>query len=75
MSPSPAHWSLNMMKAFARSRFARTLRMLHRDERGMEAMQIVMILAIAALALIFAKQYGGKAIDWARTKLDELMSG
>lgn len=64
-----------MLKAIAQSRFGRTVRKLHRDERGMEAMQIVMILAIAAIALIFAKQYGGKAIDWARQKLDELIGG
>ncbi len=63
------------MKAFTflqQTRFIKGLRALHEDEDGLEAIQIVMIVAIAALVLIAMGTFGQDIIDWAKEKFQEL---
>jgi len=48
------------------------IRRLHRDERGMEAMQTVMIIAIAALVIVVVVKFGNKIVAWASGKEQEM---
>ena len=36
----------------------------HQDEEGLEALQVVMIIAVAAIMLLFIKMNWGKIKDW-----------
>jgi hypothetical protein len=36
----------------------------HRDEEGLEALQVVMIIAIAAMILLAAATVGKQGVDW-----------
>ncbi len=47
-------------------------RSLHNDEDGLEAVQVVMIVAIAALILIGAMQFGQEIFTWANQKFTDL---
>ena len=42
----------------------RFLRRFHRDERGIETLQAVMIIAVAALILALVKLFWGKVTTW-----------
>ena len=44
----------------------------HEDEDGLEALQIVMILAIAAIILIFVKTQWGTIKSWATDLLKQI---
>ncbi len=46
----------------------------HDDEDGLEALQIVMILAIAAVVLIFVKTQWGTIKTWAENLLNQITS-
>jgi hypothetical protein len=53
-----------------------TFRAFHEDEEGMETLQIVMIIALAAIVLIFVHHTAWPAIrDWWDTKMNELKRG
>jgi Flp pilus assembly pilin Flp len=41
-----------------------TIRKFHRDEEGLEALQVVMIIAIAAMVMIACATLGQKAVTW-----------
>jgi hypothetical protein len=43
----------------------------HNDEAGLEALQVVMILAIAALCLVILKAYWNTIKDWFKGNMDE----
>ena len=45
----------------------------HREEEGIEAAQVVMILAIAAVALLVIKSAWPTIRDWFKDTIDELM--
>lgn len=45
----------------------------HQDEDGIEAAQVVMILAIAAVALLVIKSAWPTIRDWFKDTIDELM--
>jgi Flp pilus assembly pilin Flp len=47
-------------------------RKFHSDEEGLEALQVVMIIAIAAVILVAAGTVGQTVVDFTKTKLDEL---
>ena len=47
-------------------------RQFNNDEDGIEAMQVVMIVAIAAIVLIAVMTLGQDVKDWAQGKWDEL---
>lgn len=44
----------------------------HSDEEGLEALQVVMIIAIAAVILVAAGTVGEKVIKFTNKKLDTL---
>lgn len=46
------------------------LKRFHDDERGLEAMQVVMIIAIAALILALVKSFWTTIKDWAQKLVD-----
>jgi hypothetical protein len=50
------------------------LRRLHEDEGGMEALQVVIILAIAAIALTLIKQAWGPIKTWFRKSVAEIIA-
>jgi Flp pilus assembly pilin Flp len=41
-----------------------TIRTFHRDEEGLEALQVVMIIAIAAMVMIASATVGEKVVAW-----------
>ena len=49
------------------------LRRFHGDEAAIEAIQVVMILAIAAVALLVIKSAWPTIRDWFKDTIDELM--
>ena len=48
------------------------IRKFHRDEEGLEALQVVMIIAIAAMVMIACATLGKAAVTWMQGKWDEL---
>ena len=46
---------------------------LHRDEEGLEAMQVIMIVAVAATVLIAVMAFGQEAANWLNTEFKELL--
>jgi Flp pilus assembly pilin Flp len=46
------------------SKLINTIRKFHRDEEGLEALQVVMIIAIAAMVMIACATLGQKAVTW-----------
>ena len=44
----------------------------HDDEDGLEAVQVVMIVAIAAIILVAVMTLGQEVFDWLREKWNEL---
>jgi Flp pilus assembly pilin Flp len=48
------------------------LRKFHSDEEGLEALQVVMIIAIAAVILVAAGTVGQSVIDFTKEKLNKL---
>ena len=46
------------------SKLISTIRKFHRDEEGLEALQVVMIIAIAAMVMIACATLGQKAVTW-----------
>jgi Flp pilus assembly pilin Flp len=42
-------------------------RTFHNDEDGLEAVQVVMIVAIAAMVLVAMGKFGNDIIKWAKT--------
>jgi hypothetical protein len=61
-----------MTAELIRSATANSLRAFHEDEDGMEALQVVMIVAAAALVLIALKGLIGTVHQWAEEKVNEL---
>ena len=44
----------------------------HSDEEGLEALQVVMIIAIAGLIMIAASMVGKEAVEWMSNKWRDL---
>jgi hypothetical protein len=49
------------------------VRKFHSDEEGLEALQVVMIIAIAAMIMIAAATVGKSGVDWMKTQADSLI--
>jgi hypothetical protein len=45
----------------------------HSDERGMETLQVVMIIAVAALIVAFAQAFWPKIKAWFRESVDQVL--
>jgi Flp pilus assembly pilin Flp len=48
------------------------VRKFHSDEEGLEALQVVMIIAIAAVILVAAGTVGQSVVDFTKEKLNSL---
>ena len=44
----------------------------HSDEEGLEALQVVMIIAIAGMIMVVAATVGQEAVTWMKGKWSEL---
>lgn len=55
------------------SKWKNRLAKFHRDEDGIEAIQVVMILAFAAVVLVAAWAMWDKISSWASSILDKLL--
>jgi Flp pilus assembly pilin Flp len=49
-----------------------SIRKFHRDEEGLEALQVVMIIAVGALVMIACATLGKAAVAWMQAKWDDL---
>ena len=54
------------------SKIKKQLAAFHNDEDGLEALQVVMIVAIAAIVLIAVMTLGGEVYEWVTEKWEEL---
>ena len=46
------------------TKLTNSIRKFHRDEEGLEALQVVMIIAIAAMVMIACATVGKAAVTW-----------
>ena len=46
------------------TKFTKSIRKFHSDEEGLEALQVVMIIAIAAMVMIACATVGKEAVTW-----------
>lgn len=51
----------------------KSLRRIHEDERGLETLQVVMIIAIAALILALIKAYWPQVRTWFETLVNNIL--
>jgi hypothetical protein len=49
------------------------VRNFHNDEEGLESLQVVMIIAIAAMIMIAAATVGKSGVDWMTGQTDNLV--
>jgi hypothetical protein len=49
------------------------IRTFHNDEEGLESLQVVMIIAIAAMIMIAAATVGKSGVDWMTGQTDNLV--
>ena len=54
------------------TKFTSSVRKFHRDEEGLEALQVVMIIAIAAMVMIACATIGKAAVTWMEGKWTDL---
>ena len=54
------------------TKFTTSLRKFHSDEEGLEALQVVMIIAIAAVILVAAGTVGQSVVEFTKDKLNKL---
>ncbi len=54
------------------TKFMNSIRKFHRDEEGLEALQGVMIIASAAMAMIACATVGKAAVSWMSEKWNAL---
>jgi Flp pilus assembly pilin Flp len=49
------------------------VRTFHNDEEGLESLQVVMIIAIAAMIMIAAATVGKSGVDWMKAQAEKLV--
>ena len=54
------------------TKFTSSIRKFHSDEEGLEALQVVMIIAVGALVMIACATLGKAAVAWMQAKWDDL---
>ena len=54
------------------TKLSNVFRKFHSDEEGLEALQVVMIIAIAAVILVAAGTVGQSVVDFTKEKLNAL---
>ncbi|MBY0525264.1 MAG: hypothetical protein K2R98_17790 [Gemmataceae bacterium] len=55
------------------SKLLEPVRKLHEDEDGLEALQVVMILAVAAVALLVIKIFWKPIKTWATNRMNDVV--
>lgn len=63
------------MSTFAnslKSKFTSRLKNLHEEEAGLEALQVVMIVAIAGMIMVACSTVGSQAVEWMGEKWNAL---
>jgi hypothetical protein len=50
----------------------KTIRRIHEDEQGMETLQTVMIIALAAIVMFFVNKYWGNIKTWFDTAVNNV---
>ncbi len=55
-----------------KQQLTKTLAAFHNDEDGLEAVQVVMIVAIAAIVLFAVMTVGQEVFTWLKTKWESL---
>ena len=45
----------------------------HRDDRGMETLQVVMVIAVSAIIVAFAQTFWPKIKTWFRDSVDQVL--
>jgi Flp pilus assembly pilin Flp len=48
------------------------IRKFHQDEQGLEALQVVMIIAIAAMVMVACATLGKEGVTWMKEKWEAL---
>ena len=54
------------------TKLTNSVRKFHRDEEGLEALQVVMIIAIAAIVMIACATLGKKAVTWMKKQWTDM---
>ena len=54
------------------SQLNNSVRKFHNDEEGFEVLQVVLIVALAAIAGVAVYNFGGQAKDWCQAQIDTL---
>ena len=54
------------------TKLTNSIRKFHSDEEGLEALQVVMIIAIAAMVMIACATVGKEAVTWMTNKWNDL---
>jgi len=54
------------------TQFKNAVSKFHNDEEGMETLQVVLIVALAAIAGVAVYQFGGQASKWTKDQLGRL---
>ena len=54
------------------TKFTSSIRKFHSDEEGLEALQVVMIIAVGALVMIACATLGKAAVAWMQAKWKDL---
>jgi Flp pilus assembly pilin Flp len=57
------------------TKFTNSLRKFHQDEEGLEALQVVMIIAIAAIVMIACATLGKTAVGWMQKQWKAMQKG
>ncbi len=55
------------------SKINNTFRKFHSDEEGLESLQVVMIIAIAAMIMVAAATIGKDGVEWMETQAEKLV--
>lgn len=54
--------------------FTKSLKKFHQEERGLEALQVVMIIAVAAIVMLLVKNNYETVRDWMEKLVDDICS-
>ena len=57
------------------TKFTNSVRKFHSDEEGLEALQVVMIIAIAAIVMIACATLGKTGVTWMKKQWTAMQKG
>lgn len=53
-------------------KLAKSVKKFHNDERGLEALQVVMIIAVAAVIMLLVRNYYDDIKEWVTGLVDQM---